>query len=247
MAARDPGAALRIASAPGRSRVPVYRSEALSSMEAGRQGSRIPRQSGRIRPKITDVFEQGLSSGDPDGQPCASGKRVGTSDWSRVLNQEPNRLMLRGVEIWAQLGRPISTQSWVLRRSAMLIASHMPIAVSATVKARAATFASMRCRNSPGSSGVRSNRERSADGCWSGSRWPGGCARVRGRNLSTRCSSSDTMGCWVFTVASSGKLQSRLARWRCVSQKMLADHAPAPGLISAAGPSDKTRRSGASR
>ena len=39
MAARDPGAALRKASSPGRSRVPVYRSEALSSMEAARQGA----------------------------------------------------------------------------------------------------------------------------------------------------------------------------------------------------------------
>jgi hypothetical protein len=41
MAARDPGAALRKASSPGRSRVPVYRSEALSSMEAARQGERF--------------------------------------------------------------------------------------------------------------------------------------------------------------------------------------------------------------
>jgi hypothetical protein len=47
-------------------------------------------------------------------------------------------------EILAQLRRPIKTQSWVLRRSAMLMASQMPIAVSATVKASAATLASMR-------------------------------------------------------------------------------------------------------
>ena len=59
--------------------------------------------------------------------------------------------------------------------------------------------------------------------------WPGGCARVRGRNLSTRCSSSDAMGCdvmgcRVFTAASSGKDLSRLARLRCVSQKMLPEN-----------------------
>jgi len=52
---------------------------------------------------------------------------------------------LRGIEeIWAQSRRPIRTQSWVLRSSAMLIASQMPIAVNATVKAKAAKFASMR-------------------------------------------------------------------------------------------------------
>jgi hypothetical protein len=37
MAARDMGAGLRKASSPSRSRVPVYRSDALSSMEAGRE------------------------------------------------------------------------------------------------------------------------------------------------------------------------------------------------------------------
>jgi len=47
-------------------------------------------------------------------------------------------------EIRAQSRRPISTQSWVLRRSAMLTASQMPMAVSATVKASAAILASMR-------------------------------------------------------------------------------------------------------
>ena len=47
-------------------------------------------------------------------------------------------------EIRAQSRRPISTQSWVLRRSAMLTASQMPMAVSATVNASAATLASMR-------------------------------------------------------------------------------------------------------
>jgi hypothetical protein len=47
-------------------------------------------------------------------------------------------------EILAQSRRPIRTQSWVLRRSAMLTASQMPIAVSATVNASAATLASMR-------------------------------------------------------------------------------------------------------
>jgi hypothetical protein len=47
-------------------------------------------------------------------------------------------------DILAQSRRPISTQSWVLRRSAMLTASQMPMAVSATVNARAATLASMR-------------------------------------------------------------------------------------------------------
>ena len=47
-------------------------------------------------------------------------------------------------EIRAQSRRPISTQSWVLRRSAMLTASQMPMAVNATVKASAAILASMR-------------------------------------------------------------------------------------------------------
>ena len=47
-------------------------------------------------------------------------------------------------EILAQSRRPIRTQSWVLRRSAMLTASQMPMAVSATVNASAATLASMR-------------------------------------------------------------------------------------------------------
>ena len=47
-------------------------------------------------------------------------------------------------DILAQSRRPISTQSWVLRRSAMLTASQMPMAVSATVNASAATLASMR-------------------------------------------------------------------------------------------------------
>ena len=47
-------------------------------------------------------------------------------------------------EIRAQSRRPISTQSWVLRRSAMLTASQMPMAVSATVNASAATLASIR-------------------------------------------------------------------------------------------------------
>jgi hypothetical protein len=47
-------------------------------------------------------------------------------------------------EILAQSRRPIRMQSWVLRRSAMLTASQMPIAVNATVNASAATLASMR-------------------------------------------------------------------------------------------------------
>ena len=47
-------------------------------------------------------------------------------------------------EILAQSRRPVSTQSWVLRRSAMLTASQMPMAVSATVNASAAILASMR-------------------------------------------------------------------------------------------------------
>lgn len=53
MAARDMGAALRKASSPSRSRVPVYRSEALSSMEAARQGpdSRAKRPDSPENPK----------------------------------------------------------------------------------------------------------------------------------------------------------------------------------------------------
>src|SRR6266404_8027377 len=47
---------------------------------------------------------------------------------------------------------------------------------------------------------------------------------VRGRNLSTRCSSSDAMGRWVFTGVSPGTSWSYLARSRRVSQKMLAWH-----------------------
>ena len=56
--------------------------------------------------------------------------------------QGPARSTAR--KIRTQSRRPISTQSWVLRRSAMLMASHMPIAVKATVKAKAAILASMR-------------------------------------------------------------------------------------------------------
>ena len=65
MAARSEGAALRIASAPGRSRVPVDRSEALSSMEAGRQGAAkvagFPGKAAGFAPKIPGVFERCLS------------------------------------------------------------------------------------------------------------------------------------------------------------------------------------------
>jgi hypothetical protein len=49
MAARDMGAALRKASSPSRSRVPVYRSEALSSMEAARRGTGFAGRNRRIR------------------------------------------------------------------------------------------------------------------------------------------------------------------------------------------------------
>ena len=48
------------------------------------------------------------------------------------------------VEMRTQSRRPISTQSWVRRRSAMLMASQIAIAVSATVNAKAAMLASMR-------------------------------------------------------------------------------------------------------
>ena len=36
--------------------------------------------------------------------------------------------------------------------------------------------------------------------------WPGGWAEVRGRNLSTTCSSSEIMGRWVFTAADPRKI-----------------------------------------
>ena len=49
-----------------------------------------------------------------------------------------------GTEIRTQSRRPISTQSWVRRRSAMLMASQMATAVNAMVKASAAMLASMR-------------------------------------------------------------------------------------------------------
>ena len=49
-----------------------------------------------------------------------------------------------GTEIRTQSRRPISTQSWVRRRSAMLMASQIATAVSAMVKANAAMLASMR-------------------------------------------------------------------------------------------------------
>jgi hypothetical protein len=57
---------------------------------------------------------------------------------------EPEAYPSGVTEILAQSRRPIRTQSWVLRRSAMLTASQMPMAVNATVKASAATLASMR-------------------------------------------------------------------------------------------------------
>src|ERR1700758_3597055 len=85
------------------SRVPVYRSTALSSMEAG-----LP-----WRPDLAAALR---------------------ARWRAFY----------GVEIRTQSRRPINTQSWVLRRSAMLIASQIPIAVNATVKAIAAILASMR-------------------------------------------------------------------------------------------------------
>ena len=61
MAARSEGAALRIASAPGRSRVPVYRSEALSSMERAASGAGFPGKAAGFAPKIPGVFERCLS------------------------------------------------------------------------------------------------------------------------------------------------------------------------------------------
>lgn len=48
--------------------------------------------------------------------------------------------------IFPQSRRPIRIQSWVLRRSEMLIASQMPNAVSRIVNAAAATFIVIRCR-----------------------------------------------------------------------------------------------------
>ncbi len=88
---------------PHGSRVPVYRSDAVSSMDAGT----------RERP-----------------------------DWGTPVRRgyEANY----GVEIRTQSRRPINTQSWVRRRSAMLMASQMATAVSAIVKASAAMLASMR-------------------------------------------------------------------------------------------------------
>jgi len=110
----------------------------------------------------------------------------------------------RGIEeMLAQSRRPIRTQSWVLRKSPMLTASQMPIAVNATVKAKAARLASMRWRKSSGSSRARSKCDKSSASCalFCGVGRPGGCADVRGRNLSTRCSSSEVMGRWVFNAA----------------------------------------------
>lgn len=68
MAVRHLGAAPRIASAPGRSRVPVYRSEALSSMEAGRETGRVRRQNGRIRLKIHLACS--------NAEPCSAANRT---------------------------------------------------------------------------------------------------------------------------------------------------------------------------
>ena len=53
---------------------------------------------------------------------------------------------------WRSRGGPSARNPGFLRNSAMLSASQMPIAVSATVKAKAARLASMRCRKSSGSS-----------------------------------------------------------------------------------------------
>src|SRR5712671_5729596 len=57
---------------------------------------------------------------------------------AKIGASEPNCQLRGSEEIWAQSRRPIRTQSWVLRSSAMLMARHMPIAVNATVKAKAA-------------------------------------------------------------------------------------------------------------
>jgi len=66
--------------------------------------------------------------------------RFARNDGGTILGDYPCGV----TDILAQSRRPISTQSWVLRRSAMLTASQMPMAVSATVNASAATLASMR-------------------------------------------------------------------------------------------------------
>ena len=98
------------------------------------------------------------------------------------------------------------------------------LAVSATVKANAARLASMRWRKSSGSPRARSKRDRSSASCpgFCGWGFPGGCAEVRGRNLSTRCSSSEGMGRWVFTADGVRRFRSGcVARRLRLSQLML--------------------------
>src|SRR5262249_32665835 len=84
-------------------RVPVYRSAAVSSMEADRA--------------VQAEFEA-----------------VAGRAWRRS----------QGLEIRTQSRRPINTPSRGLRRSALVMASEIASAVSATVKAKAATLASIR-------------------------------------------------------------------------------------------------------
>ena len=82
------------------------------------------------------------------------GRADGFARFPGRIPAAPGKRQECGEAIRAQSRRPISTQSWVLRRSAMLMASQMPIAINATVKAKAAIFASMRWRKSSGSSRV---------------------------------------------------------------------------------------------
>jgi len=86
---------------------------------------------------------------------------------------------------------PIITQSWVRRRSAMLTASQIPIAVSAMVKASAAILASMRMAEIVGllagaahSATGRAARGAACSGCTTPlPRWATGDGVVRGPEL----------------------------------------------------------------
>ena len=110
----------------------------------------------------------------------------------------------RGIEeMLAQSRRPIRTQSWVLRKSRN--ADRKPDAdcgqrhgkgeggkvgehAVAEIVGLVARSLKMRQVISFMRAVLRRGR-------------PGGCAEVRGRNLSTRCSSSEVMGRWVFNAA----------------------------------------------
>jgi Mrp family chromosome partitioning ATPase/capsular polysaccharide biosynthesis protein len=114
------------------------------------------RAAGQVFDDLLIVVEWGSTS---EGQ-LQHGLRALGSMRDRIVGTVINKIpwtsidsetaSLAHVLMRTQSRRPINTQSWVRRISAMLMASHIPIAVSATVNAKAAMLASMRWRKSSG-------------------------------------------------------------------------------------------------